>query len=147
MFAKVKLPEIKLPSFSRKIHYWLPYRDNYRSLIHDNLLLSDVDRITYLRSSLAGDALQEVSSIDLSVANYAVAWKSLESSNENKKVIVKAHLDAVESLKKESYSNQLIGDFDKNLQMLETIGEKPLDWSTILAYMVCTRLDLATLQQ
>ncbi|XP_062541895.1 uncharacterized protein LOC134209889 [Armigeres subalbatus] len=151
-FAKVKLPEIKLPSFSGKIHDWVPYRDSFRSLIHDNPLLSDVDRFTYLRSSLVGDAFQEVSSIELSAANYEVAWKSLESRYENKKLIVKAHLDAlfaVESLKKESHGglNQLIGDFEKNLQMLEKIGEKPSDWSTILAYMVCTRLDLATLRQ
>ncbi|XP_062538173.1 uncharacterized protein LOC134206469 [Armigeres subalbatus] len=151
-FAKVKLPEIKLPSFSGKLHDWVPYRDSFRSLIHGNSLLSDVDRFTYLRSSLSGDALQEVSSIDLSAANYTVAWKALESRYENKKLIVKAHLDAlfaVDSLKKETYEglNQLIGEFEKNLQMLEEIGEKPSDWSTILAYMVCTRLDLATLRQ
>ncbi|XP_062541982.1 uncharacterized protein LOC134209979 [Armigeres subalbatus] len=140
-FAKVKLPEIKLPSFSGKIHDWVPYRDSFRIMIHDNPLLSDVDRFTYLRSSLVGDALQEVSSIELSAANYEVAWKLLESRYENKKLIVKAHLDAlfaVESLKKESYGglNQLIGDFEKNLQMLERIGEKPSDWSTILAYII-----------
>lgn len=150
-FAKVKLPEIKLPSFGGKIHEWVPYRDSFRSLIHDNTLLSDVDKFTYLRSSLSGDALQEINSIDLSAANYTVAWKALESRYENKKLIVKAHLDAlftVEALKKESYEglNQLIGDFEKNLQMLEKIGEKPSDWSTILAYMVCSRLDMATLR-
>ncbi|XP_062556585.1 uncharacterized protein LOC134221410 [Armigeres subalbatus] len=114
--------------------------------------VSQFAKFTYLRSSLSGDALQEVSSIDLSAANYTVAWKALEGRYENKKLIVKAHLDAlfaVDSLKKETYEglNQLIGDFEKNLQMLEKIGEKPSDWSTILAYMVCTRLDLATLRQ
>ncbi|XP_062703581.1 uncharacterized protein LOC134286035 [Aedes albopictus] len=150
-FAKVKLPEIKLPSFTGKINEWVPYRDSFRSLIHDSNLLTEVDKFTYLMSSLSGDALQEINCIDLSAANYAVAWKALESRYENKKLIVKAHLDAlfaVEALKKESYEelNRLISAFEKNLQMLEKIGEKPSDWSTILAYMVCSRLDMATLR-
>lgn len=89
--------------------------------------------------------------MELSAANYAVAWQELQLRYENKKLIVKAHIDAlfaVEGLKKESYDglNHLISEFEKNLQMLDKIGEKTANWSTILVHMVCSRLDPATLR-
>lgn len=125
--------------------------DSFRSLIHDNRQLTDMDRFSYLKSALSGEALQEIESVELSAANYSVAWKALESRYENKKLIVKAYLDslfAVEGLKRESYDglSNLIGGFEKNLQMLQKIGEQTDGWSTILAHMVYSRLDPATLR-
>ncbi|XP_058840265.1 uncharacterized protein LOC131695765 [Topomyia yanbarensis] len=151
-FSKVKLPEIRLPSFSGKIFEWVTFRDTFQSLIHNNPQLTDMDRFTYLRSSLSGDALQEISSVGLSAVNYNVAWEMLANRYENKKLIVKAHLDALfatEGLKRESYEklNSLISELEKNLQMLDKIGQNTSEWSTILAYMLCSKLDSATLRQ
>ncbi|XP_055604061.1 uncharacterized protein LOC129752297 [Uranotaenia lowii] len=150
--SRVKLPEIRLPSFSGKIREWITFRDSFRSLIHDNEHLTSMDKFTYLRSSLQGDALKEINNIELSEANYDVAWKTLQVRYENKKLIVKAHLDALfalEPLKKENYDglNFLISEFEKNLMMLQKIGEPTKSWSTILVYMLCSRLDSATLRQ
>ncbi|XP_055589698.1 uncharacterized protein LOC129741909 [Uranotaenia lowii] len=150
--SRVKLPEIRLPSFSGTIREWVTFRDSFRSLIHDNEHLTKMDKFTYLRSSLHGDALKEINNIELSEANYDVAWKMLEVRYENKKLIVKAYLDALfalEPLKKENYDglNFLISEFEKNLMMLQKIGEHTESWSTILVYMLCARLDSATLRQ
>ncbi|XP_065088566.1 uncharacterized protein LOC135710043 [Ochlerotatus camptorhynchus] len=133
-FSKVKLPEIRLPSFGGRIKEWVTFRDSSRSLIHENKQLTDMDRFSYLS------------------VNYSVAWKALESRYENKKLIVKAHLDSlfvVEGFKRESYDglSNLISVFEKNLQMLKKFGEETAAWSTILAYMVYSRLDPATLRQ
>lgn len=70
--SKVKLPELKLPTFSGKISDWVTFRDTYKNLIHNDASLSDMDKFTYLRTSLTGDALQEIASIDISSANYAI---------------------------------------------------------------------------
>ncbi|XP_058457005.1 uncharacterized protein LOC131434354 [Malaya genurostris] len=151
-FSKVKLPEIKLPNFSGKIREWVTFRDMFLSLIHRNDQLTDVDKFTYLRSTLGGEALQEISAIEMSAANYTVAWDLLQKRFENKKLIVKAHLDALfteEPLKREGYDglNHLLSEYDRNLQMLDKIGENTYNWSTMLVYMVCSRLDSATLRQ
>ncbi|XP_062711815.1 uncharacterized protein LOC134289648 [Aedes albopictus] len=150
-FPKVKLPEIKLPVFSGKVRDWITFRDSFRSLIDGNFQLTEMDKFSYLRSSLSGEALQEISSVEISAANYSVAWQALEARYENKKLIVKAHIDAlfaVDGLRKESYDglNRLISEFEKNLQMLDKIGERTADWSTLLVHMVCSRLDPATLR-
>ncbi|XP_055604011.1 uncharacterized protein LOC129752250 [Uranotaenia lowii] len=150
--SRVKLPDIKLPGFDGKLRDWIPFRDTFFSLIHNNERLSDIDKFTYLRSAISGEALQEISSIELSSDNYQVACNMLEKRYENKKLIVKAYLDAlfgIEPLKKESGKalNHLVSDFDRNIQMLGKIGEDTDKWSTLLAYMLCTRLDSVTLRQ
>ncbi|XP_062709736.1 uncharacterized protein LOC115267623 [Aedes albopictus] len=149
--SRVKLPDIKLPSFSGRIQEWTSFRDTFRSLIHNNQQLADVDKFTYLRSSTTGEALQELNSVELTGDNYEVAWKMLEKKYENKKLIVKAHLDAlfaVEPMRRENCEalSHIISEFDKNLLMLNKIGEQTANWSTILAYMVCSRLDQTTLR-
>ncbi|XP_055527501.1 uncharacterized protein LOC129720105 [Wyeomyia smithii] len=150
VMSKVKLPDINLPSFTGKTKDWVTFRDTFRSLIHNEL--DDFDKFTYLRSLVANNAFREISSIELTADNYEVAWRQLEKRFENKKLIVKAHLDAIiafEPMRKENLDalSHLINEFDRNLQMLTKIGENPADWSTILAHMVCSRLDIVTLRQ
>lgn len=149
--SRVKLPEIQLPSFSGNLSEWITFRDSFRSLIHQNNQLTDVDKFTYLRSALTEEARQEINSIELSAANYEIAWKALYSRYENRKLIVKTYLDAIfktKPLGKEGYNelSQLISGFEKNLQMLEKIGENTTGWSTILVHMVCSKLDVSTLR-
>lgn len=84
-FSKVKLPEIKLPSFSGNIYEWVAFRDTFRSLIHDNPQLTTMDKYTYLWSSLTGAALLEVNSVDFAAQYYDVAWEALEKRYEIKK--------------------------------------------------------------
>ncbi|XP_055604588.1 uncharacterized protein LOC129752832 [Uranotaenia lowii] len=148
--ARVKLPEISLPSFDGQIKLWITFRDSFNSLIHSNNHLSAMDKFTYLRSALTGEALQEVGSIEITAANYEVAWAALTSRYENRKLIVKTYLDALfnaEVMRKESYDelSKLIGDFDNNIQMLAKVGESSDGWSTLLVYMACARLDPLTL--
>lgn len=83
--SKVKLPELKLPLFSGRLSEWVTFRDTYKNLIHNDDRLSDMDKYTYLRTTLTGDALQEIAPIEMSSANYHIAWKALEDLYENKK--------------------------------------------------------------
>ncbi|XP_055591566.1 uncharacterized protein LOC129743554 [Uranotaenia lowii] len=150
--SRVKLPDIQLPSFGGKLREWVTFRDMFVSLINNNSQLSPIDKFSYLRSSVTDEALQEISSIEMTAANFQVAWNALEKRYENRKLIVKAHLDAlfaIEPMRRENCEslNRLISDFDKNLQMLSKIGEQPENWSTLLAHMVCMRLDAVTLRQ
>ena len=132
--CRVKLPEIKLPTFGGKIANWITFRDTFRSLIHNNQNLTAIDKFTYLRTSLFGEALQEIGSVELTAANYDVAWNLLEKRYENKKLILKTHLDAifaVEPVRKECFEalNHLLSTVDRNLQMIDKLGVKTEDWS------------------
>ncbi|XP_055590454.1 uncharacterized protein LOC129742566 [Uranotaenia lowii] len=149
--ARVKLPEIRLPTFDGAVNHWLTFRDSFHSLIHSSEHLTEMDKFSYLRSALMGEALQEVSSVEMTAANYNIAWAALNNRYENRKLIVKTYLDAlfnVEEQPAETFDglSRLINDFDKNIQMLEKVGEKSDGWSTLLVHMVCARLDPLTLR-
>lgn len=116
--SKVKLPELKLPTFSGRMSDWVTFRDTYKNLIHNDINLSDMDKFTYLRTSLTGDALQEIASIEISSVNYDIAWKALESVFENKKLLVMTYLDslfALEPLRQENFEtlSKLVNGFEK----------------------------------
>lgn len=148
---RIKLPELKLPSFSGKLREWITFRDSFISMIHGNEHLAPIDKFTYLRTSLTGDALREIASIELTAANYSIAWKTLQDSYENKKLIAKSYIDALFAVKpmdRESYDqlNRVVGEFETNLMMLEKLGENIDGMSTILQHMVCQRLDSNTLR-
>ncbi|XP_055590224.1 uncharacterized protein LOC129742357 [Uranotaenia lowii] len=149
--SRIKLPEIRLPSFSGNLSEWVSFRDSFRTLIHNNEQLAPMEKFTYLKSSLSGEALKEILSIELSDANYSVAWEILTERYENKKLIVKTYLDALfclEPIRKEGYEsiNNLITEFEKNLMMLQKVGEDTDGWSTILAHLLCSLLDSVTLR-
>jgi len=85
---RVRLPEIKLPTFSGKYDEWFPFFDTFNSLIHSNASLSNIQRFQYLRTSLSGDARNVVNSLEISDANYDVAWALLKERYDNQRVIV-----------------------------------------------------------
>ncbi|XP_062542151.1 uncharacterized protein LOC134210143 [Armigeres subalbatus] len=115
--SHVKLPELKLPLFKGNLRDWLTFRDSFKNLIANNSQLSAIDKFTYLRSCLSGEALQEIESIEMTAVNYTIACQALESR-----------------------------EFDEHLQMLDKLGEETAKWSTILAYMLASKLDTTTLR-
>ncbi|XP_055604172.1 uncharacterized protein LOC129752412 [Uranotaenia lowii] len=150
--ARVKLPEINLPFFSGKTKEWVTFRDSFKSLIHSSSQLNDTDKFCYLRSAVTGEALQAIASVDITAANYDIAWSTLEKRYENRKLLVKSYLESlfsIEPMRKESYDslNKLLSEFERNLQMLQKVGENPDQWSTLLVHMLCSRLDQSTLRQ
>ena len=52
----VKLPSVKIKSFSRELTEWLSFLDSCEAVIHDSSELSDAQKFTYLRSYLTDAA-------------------------------------------------------------------------------------------
>lgn len=149
--TRVKLPELKLPTFDGSIKEWPSFRDTFVSLIDSNLLLSDVDKFSYLVACLSKDAKRVIEVIEVTAGNYSVAWELLVRRYENRYLLVKSYVDslfAIEPMKRECSESlsRLLDQFERNLKMLEKVGEVPAQWSTILLFMLSSRLDSATLR-
>ncbi|XP_058456928.1 uncharacterized protein LOC131434280 [Malaya genurostris] len=148
---RVKLPEIKLHFFYGSIKEWPTFRDSFKSVIDSAQQLSNVDKFSYLISSLFKEAKRVVEAIDVTSENYFVAWEMLQRRYENKYLIVKSYVDslfAVEPMKKECHEslNRLVDEFDRNLMMLEKVGEETESWSTLVMFMLSSRLDPSTIR-
>ncbi|XP_011707042.1 PREDICTED: uncharacterized protein LOC105462212, partial [Wasmannia auropunctata] len=94
------LPRIQLPSFSGKFDEWPAFKDLFRSIIHGDTSLSDVEKLHYLRSCLKEEAEQLVRNIPATAENYARVWRTLSEHYENKRLLVRACFSSFTALPK-----------------------------------------------
>ena len=88
----MKLPMISLPRFGWNPVKWIPFWDSYKSAIHVNPDLSEVDKFNYLRSLLDHMAFDAIAGLTLS-ANYQEAVEIIIKRFGDKKVIISKHMD------------------------------------------------------
>ena len=67
---RIKLPKLTIRPFDEDITLWTTFWYSYKSAIHANTSLTDVDKFNYLRSLLRGTAREAVSGLTLTGANY-----------------------------------------------------------------------------
>lgn len=99
MMPRSALPRIKLPNFSGDYQSWRSFHDLFTALIKDNMDLSSVEKMHYLKTCVTGEAARLVGNLPVSGDNFAVAWALLVSRYENKRYLVTAQLDRITGLK------------------------------------------------
>ena len=62
---KVRLPKLTIKPFDGKLTAWTPFWDSFKSAIHENRDLSQVDKFNYLRSMVTHGALEAISGLTL----------------------------------------------------------------------------------
>ncbi|XP_046404409.1 uncharacterized protein LOC124169753 isoform X1 [Ischnura elegans] len=118
---KVKLPTIKLPSFSGKVIEFKHFYDTFNSLVIENNSVDDIQRYHYLLSALTGEAHQLIENLPITSENFKVAWEIICKRYYNLKLIATAHMKSLFSLpsmKRESVNelrmvlNQLVSNYN-----------------------------------
>ncbi|KYN02977.1 hypothetical protein ALC62_06182 [Cyphomyrmex costatus] len=141
-FSHVRLPKLNLPNFSGKYDEWFPFRDIFNSVIHSNGTLSDAQKLQYLKSSVIGEASGIICSLEISDANYEVAWTCLKDRYDNERVVVQNHIKAIMELPSLSKENllelrQVADGATKHLHALQSL-KRPCDkWDDILTPSLC----------
>ena len=95
---KVKLPKLTLPKFRGSITNWISFWDAYNSAVHNNTMLSKVDKFNYLNSLLEGEAKRSIQGLTLSEANYDSAVEILHERFGKPQQIISAHMDEIVKL-------------------------------------------------
>jgi hypothetical protein len=72
----VKLPQINIPEFTGKIEEWIEFFDIFKSLIDENKSIAPIEKFFYLKSSLRGEALCIIFSLEISAANYNYVYNN-----------------------------------------------------------------------
>ena len=89
------LPKIKLQSFDGDLTAWTPFWDSFRAAIPKNDALDDIDKFNYLHGLLQQTALEAISGLSLTSANYQEAVAILQKRFGIKPLIVAKHMDAL----------------------------------------------------
>lgn len=143
----VKLPTISLPNFDGSYDSWLEFKDMFLSMIHNSKQLDNIQKYHYLRSSLSGNALQVIKSLEFTSDNYSIAWELIENRFNNNQLLIRNHVKALFSMSavyKESPAQirKLIDTVLKNLRALKTLGEPTESWDTLIIHIITTKLDV-----
>lgn len=69
------LPEFKIDMFSGNYTNWVNFKDMFKSLVHENIDIPNIQELYYLRSCWAGEAAQVIASVTNNSDSYDVAWK------------------------------------------------------------------------
>jgi len=91
----VKLAPLNVPVFSGNYENWTSFHDMFLALIHTNLPLMNVKKFFYLKSSLEGNALQVIKSLETTAENYETAWKTLVNRYSNKRFLIQNHIKSM----------------------------------------------------
>ena len=68
-----RLPKLTLPNFDGDVQTWQTFWDSFESTVHQNSNLTNVERFSYLKSQLTGEAARTIDGFALTHTNYAWA--------------------------------------------------------------------------
>ncbi|XP_075163325.1 uncharacterized protein LOC142235960 [Haematobia irritans] len=143
-----RLPKINLPKFSGEYVEWVPFRDMYCSLVHNNGSLNRVQKFYYLKGTLSGEAASLIKTIPVTEANYDSAWEVLESRYHNRRMLVGNLVSKLFNIPKSDggcQSIRVLLDFAR--ECLSSLGNLDIDtsnWDPILVHLLVQKLDLQT---
>lgn len=143
--VKVNLPKINLPTFSGNIKTWPEFHDIFHSLIHENHSLSDTERMHYLVSGLAGDALALIRIFPATGKYYREAYDALIGRYKDKRELAFTCWKEMQNLSIKSNNahefRRVLDTFNENLAILKRL-ELPIEhWDFILCYLLLSKLD------
>lgn len=143
---QTRLPRINLPKFTGNSSDWLSFKDLFQSLVAANPSISAVEKLQYLKSSLAGSAATLLKNTSLTADNFQKSWEALISFYENKRLLVNTALHSLFNIKrmtKESGTEmeQLYTSLLQCYRSLEIL-QRPVDtWDDFLVFIATQRLD------
>ncbi len=90
-----KLPKLTLKRFDGQPCEWRAFWDSFKSAIHENPELSNVDKFNYLKSLLEKSAAASIEGLSLTESFYITAIEMLEQRFGDKQIIISSHMDSL----------------------------------------------------
>jgi hypothetical protein len=149
----MKLQRLEPPTFSGEYIHWTSFSELFTAAVLENSILTDVERMQYLKQAVKGDASHVISAIPLSGSNFSIAWDALCQRYGNKRAIVRSHVHSIVScpaIKGEDHVKlrQLLQTVEENKMALERSHDIEVDsWDSILIYLVSEKMDPDTRRQ
>ena len=144
--GRTRLPKITLPRFSGDIMKWTAFWDSYKSAVHSNNELSDVDKFNYLRSLLERTAYEAVAGLTLPSANYAEAVDISEKRFGIKQLIISKHMETLLNMDVVTSDQDLRGlrrlydGAESHIRSLKALGVDTDSYGTMLSSVFLNKL-------
>ncbi|KAJ8947181.1 hypothetical protein NQ317_019605 [Molorchus minor] len=142
----IKLPPIEIPKFDGQVKNWPAFYDLFKSLIHNNRDLSNVERYQYLVSSLSKEVLASVKTLPILDQNYNIFFDTLIARYENKRVLLNTYWQSIFNASRANNDalslRNLLDVFSENLAALD---QYKIDmWDFTKFNLLLQKVDAAT---
>ena len=144
--TNAKLPKLILRPFGGDPSEFHSFSDSFKSSVHENSSLSDVDKMNHLKSLCQGQAALCISGFSITAANYSAAVKCLTERFGDTRVIVNHHMDSLVNLQPVRNENDVKGVrflFDKvqsHVRALEALDVPKETYSQLLVPMLTKKI-------
>lgn len=88
----LKLPAIELPKFDGQYSNWLEFKVAFLGLIDNNPQMSGYQKFCYIRQSLSPEVLNPIENLEVTSANYEIAWKKIVDRYESEGLMIFNHV-------------------------------------------------------
>uniref|UniRef100_A0ABD2W323 Uncharacterized protein n=1 Tax=Trichogramma kaykai TaxID=54128 RepID=A0ABD2W323_9HYME len=129
---------------------WESFRDLFRSLVHSDPALTDVERLHYLKTNVKGDAAAAIRAYEISAQNYQTAWASLLSRYDDHRLLVRNHIKALFHLiqmksKSATESQRILDELNRHRAPLQSLGGPVDQWDDWFVVLGSHAMDAATI--
>ena len=127
-----RLPKLDLPQFSGNLLYWQSFWDSFEAAIHNNTVLTGVQKLSYLRAQLKGEASKVIAGFQLTNPNYNHSVALLHERFGQPYKQIEAHMQALINIPtpKQSYSSlwEFHDNIESHIRSLNSLGKKEVSW-------------------
>ncbi|XP_075163097.1 uncharacterized protein LOC142235722 [Haematobia irritans] len=146
----LKLPPCEIPTFSGDYSSWPTFRDIFEATCIKNPRLSLVEKLFHLNQRTRGEANDIVSKVPLTSESFSIAWSSLYSRYENRRVLVNLQLKklfGLSAISTESANSLKVLQRDINscIALLKLYEIDVASWDPIFVFVCSNCLPNSTL--
>ncbi|XP_074661833.1 uncharacterized protein LOC141914509 [Tubulanus polymorphus] len=145
----IKLPVLQIPKFSGNVLEWSSFWDSFETGVH-RTDIPTMNKFTYLRSCLSGEAYSCIAGISTSADNYTIAVDLLKSRFGETSRLISAYMKALLELTEPSNTAASIRAFYDKLilyvRSLEGLGKTPDSYGELLIPVLLERLPVTLVQ-
>nr|XP_006823031.1 PREDICTED: uncharacterized protein LOC102803240 [Saccoglossus kowalevskii] len=136
----ISLPKLQLQTFSGNVVEWHSFYDIFKSTIHADTSLDPVQKFTYLRSMLQGEAADTIARLTLTDGNYCHAIDLLVERYGQTHQIIDAHTTALWTLAKHIGDVKSLRHFYDQMEIhvrgLQSLGKEENSYGELLVPMI-----------
>ena len=144
--VKIKLPTLKITTFSGDITTWQSFWDQYNSAIHSNKEISDINKFNYLHSFLCEEARSIISGLAPTSSNYTTAVGLLQKRYGNTQVLISSVMNKFVTLQKVNNDKdvrglrRLLDQTETSMRNLQSLNVETDRYGTLLVPLINDKL-------
>ena len=147
-YSTTRLPKLDIPVFTGEPLEWQSFWDCFEAAIDTNPSLTGVQKLSYLRTQLRGEATRAIAGFPLTNLNYHHSVLILKDRYGQPHKITRAHVQALLELPTPANkltSLRLFHDtIESHVRCLNSVGKSPEALETLLVPMILTKLSEET---